>query len=56
MVCFVSAFQSDMYSIGVLALELFQPFGAEMERVCTLEKLREGSPATLSIVISVKYS
>ncbi|XP_030196402.1 eukaryotic translation initiation factor 2-alpha kinase 1 isoform X2 [Gadus morhua] len=41
--------KSDMYSIGVLALELFQPFGAEMERVCTLEKLREGSPATLSI-------
>lgn len=31
-----------MYSIGVLALELFQPFGTEMERVCTLESLREG--------------
>ncbi|XP_010904157.2 eukaryotic translation initiation factor 2-alpha kinase 1 isoform X6 [Esox lucius] len=34
--------RSDMYSIGVLALELFQPFGTEMERVRTLEDLREG--------------
>ncbi|KAK5623668.1 hypothetical protein CRENBAI_009119 [Crenichthys baileyi] len=31
-----------MYSIGVLALELFQPFGTEMERVRTLGDLREG--------------
>lgn len=35
-------FQSDMFSIGVLALELFQPFGTEMERVRTLGDLREG--------------
>ncbi|XP_037320438.2 eukaryotic translation initiation factor 2-alpha kinase 1 isoform X2 [Pungitius pungitius] len=35
--------KSDMYSIGVLALELFQPFGTEMERVRTLGDLREGS-------------
>ncbi|XP_074518978.1 eukaryotic translation initiation factor 2-alpha kinase 1 isoform X2 [Halichoeres trimaculatus] len=34
--------KSDMYSIGVLALELFQPFGTEMERVLTLGDLREG--------------
>uniref|UniRef100_A0A674N1L4 Eukaryotic translation initiation factor 2-alpha kinase 1 n=1 Tax=Takifugu rubripes TaxID=31033 RepID=A0A674N1L4_TAKRU len=34
--------KSDMYSIGVLALELFQPFGTEMERACTLESLRKG--------------
>lgn len=34
--------QSDMYSIGVLALELFQPFGTEMERVRVLEDLRDG--------------
>ncbi|XP_056432518.1 eukaryotic translation initiation factor 2-alpha kinase 1 [Gadus chalcogrammus] len=35
--------KSDMYSVGVLALELFQPFGTEMERVRTLENLREGT-------------
>ncbi|XP_061519957.1 eukaryotic translation initiation factor 2-alpha kinase 1 [Phycodurus eques] len=34
--------KSDMYSIGVLALELFQPFGTEMERVRTFGDLREG--------------
>ncbi|XP_040922854.1 eukaryotic translation initiation factor 2-alpha kinase 1 isoform X2 [Toxotes jaculatrix] len=34
--------KSDMFSIGVLALELFQPFGTEMERVQTLGDLREG--------------
>ncbi|XP_063337559.1 eukaryotic translation initiation factor 2-alpha kinase 1 isoform X1 [Pelmatolapia mariae] len=34
--------KSDMYSIGVLALELFQPFGTEMERVRTLGDLSEG--------------
>nr|XP_020503836.1 eukaryotic translation initiation factor 2-alpha kinase 1 [Labrus bergylta] len=34
--------KSDMYSIGVLALELFQPFGTEMERVQTLKDLSEG--------------
>uniref|UniRef100_A0A8C7T468 non-specific serine/threonine protein kinase n=2 Tax=Oncorhynchus mykiss TaxID=8022 RepID=A0A8C7T468_ONCMY len=33
---------SDMYSIGVVAQELFQPFGTEMERVETLGDLREG--------------
>ncbi|XP_062330992.1 eukaryotic translation initiation factor 2-alpha kinase 1 isoform X1 [Osmerus eperlanus] len=35
--------KSDMYSVGVVALELFQPFGTEMERVRTLEDLREGN-------------
>ncbi|XP_037611501.1 eukaryotic translation initiation factor 2-alpha kinase 1 isoform X1 [Sebastes umbrosus] len=34
--------KSDMYSIGVLAFELFQPFGTEMERVRTLGDLRDG--------------
>lgn len=34
--------KSDMYSIGVLAFELFHPFGTEMERVKTLTDLREG--------------
>lgn len=34
--------QSDMFSIGVLAFELFQPFGTEMERVRTLGDLKEG--------------
>ncbi|XP_055745931.1 eukaryotic translation initiation factor 2-alpha kinase 1-like isoform X2 [Salvelinus fontinalis] len=33
---------SDMYSIGVVAQELFQPFGTEMERVQKLGDLREG--------------
>ncbi|KAA0725312.1 Eukaryotic translation initiation factor 2-alpha kinase 1 [Triplophysa tibetana] len=41
--------KSDMYSIGVIALELFQPFGTEMERVHTLGGLRQGKvPETLS--------
>lgn len=34
--------KSDMYSIGILAFELFQPFGTEMERVRSLGDLREG--------------
>ncbi|KAK3529027.1 hypothetical protein QTP70_014420 [Hemibagrus guttatus] len=32
--------KSDMYSVGVIAVELFQPFGTEMERVQTLGDLR----------------
>ncbi|XP_021335808.2 eukaryotic translation initiation factor 2-alpha kinase 1 isoform X1 [Danio rerio] len=41
--------KSDMYSIGVIAFELFQPFGTEMERVHTLGELRQGKiPNTLS--------
>lgn len=39
---FVSFVQSDLYSIGVIAFELFQPFGTEMERVHTLGELRQG--------------
>lgn len=31
-----------MYSVGVIAVELFQPFGTEMERVQTLGDLRKG--------------
>ncbi|XP_026771179.2 eukaryotic translation initiation factor 2-alpha kinase 1 isoform X1 [Pangasianodon hypophthalmus] len=34
--------KSDMYSVGVIAVELFQPFGTEMERVQTLSDLRKG--------------
>uniref|UniRef100_A0A3B3ZJ10 Eukaryotic translation initiation factor 2-alpha kinase 1 n=1 Tax=Periophthalmus magnuspinnatus TaxID=409849 RepID=A0A3B3ZJ10_9GOBI len=34
--------KSDMYSVGMLAFELFQPFGTEMERVRCLGDLREG--------------
>ncbi|XP_060716541.1 eukaryotic translation initiation factor 2-alpha kinase 1 isoform X2 [Tachysurus vachellii] len=35
--------KSDMYSVGVIAVELFQPFGTEMERVQTLGGLRKGN-------------
>ncbi|XP_046709856.1 LOW QUALITY PROTEIN: eukaryotic translation initiation factor 2-alpha kinase 1-like [Silurus meridionalis] len=34
--------KSDMYSVGVIAVELFQSFGTEMERVQTLRDLRKG--------------
>lgn len=50
--------QSDMYSIGVIAFELFQPFGTEMERVHTLGDLRQGKfPKTLSenVPLLAKY-
>ncbi|XP_041939186.1 eukaryotic translation initiation factor 2-alpha kinase 1 isoform X4 [Alosa sapidissima] len=41
--------KSDMYSIGVIAVELFQPFGTEMERAHKLGELRQGKiPETLS--------
>ncbi|NXP02533.1 E2AK1 kinase, partial [Thinocorus orbignyianus] len=35
-------FKSDMYSMGVILLELFQPFGTEMERTQVLTQLRNG--------------
>ncbi|NXT08071.1 E2AK1 kinase, partial [Prunella fulvescens] len=35
-------FKSDMYSMGVILLELFQPFGTEMERTEVLTCLRSG--------------
>ncbi|NXJ89082.1 E2AK1 kinase, partial [Corythaixoides concolor] len=35
-------FKSDMYSMGVILLELFQPFGTEMERMEVLTRLRNG--------------
>ncbi|KAJ6659729.1 hypothetical protein lerEdw1_018444 [Lerista edwardsae] len=35
-------FKSDMYSLGVILLELFQPFGTEMERTEVLMDLRKG--------------
>lgn len=42
-------FQSDMYSLGVILLELFQPFGTEMERAEVLTGLRTGQlPESLS--------
>uniref|UniRef100_A0A8C9SCS7 Eukaryotic translation initiation factor 2-alpha kinase 1 n=1 Tax=Scleropages formosus TaxID=113540 RepID=A0A8C9SCS7_SCLFO len=41
--------KSDMYSVGMVALELFQPFWTEMERVKTLGELRKGKvPDTLT--------
>ncbi|XP_045156056.1 eukaryotic translation initiation factor 2-alpha kinase 1 [Echinops telfairi] len=41
--------KSDMYSLGVILLELFQPFGTEMERAEVLTDLRAGQiPESLS--------
>lgn len=41
--------KSDMYSLGVILLELFQPFGTEMERARVLTGLRNGQiPESLS--------
>ncbi|XP_037669464.1 eukaryotic translation initiation factor 2-alpha kinase 1 isoform X2 [Choloepus didactylus] len=41
--------KSDMYSLGVILLELFQPFGTEMERAEILTGLRTGQiPESLS--------
>ncbi|XP_045684434.1 eukaryotic translation initiation factor 2-alpha kinase 1 isoform X2 [Phyllostomus hastatus] len=41
--------QSDMYSLGVILLELFQPFGTEMERARVLTGVRAGQlPESLS--------
>ncbi|XP_067912699.1 eukaryotic translation initiation factor 2-alpha kinase 1 isoform X2 [Heterodontus francisci] len=34
-------FKSDMYSVGIILLELFQPFGTMMERIKTLTAIRE---------------
>ncbi|XP_075755619.1 eukaryotic translation initiation factor 2-alpha kinase 1 isoform X3 [Pelodiscus sinensis] len=34
--------KSDMYSVGVILLELFHPFGTEMERTKILTSLRNG--------------
>ncbi|XP_037766149.1 eukaryotic translation initiation factor 2-alpha kinase 1 isoform X4 [Chelonia mydas] len=42
-------FKSDMYSVGVILLELFQPFGTEMERTKILTSLRNGNvPSSFS--------
>lgn len=41
--------KSDMYSLGVILLELFQPFRTEMERAAVLTDLRTGqTPESLS--------
>ncbi|XP_053410489.1 eukaryotic translation initiation factor 2-alpha kinase 1 isoform X2 [Nycticebus coucang] len=50
--------KSDMYSLGVILLELFQPFGTEMERTEVLTGLRTGQiPESLSkrYPIQAKY-
>ncbi|XP_030701892.1 eukaryotic translation initiation factor 2-alpha kinase 1 isoform X2 [Globicephala melas] len=50
--------KSDMYSLGVILLELFQPFGTEMERAHVLMGLRTGQiPESLSkrCPIQAKY-
>ncbi|XP_072125245.1 eukaryotic translation initiation factor 2-alpha kinase 1 isoform X1 [Mobula birostris] len=35
-------FKSDMYSVGIILLELFHPFGTDMERTKVITALREG--------------
>ncbi|XP_062915452.1 eukaryotic translation initiation factor 2-alpha kinase 1 isoform X3 [Mobula hypostoma] len=35
-------FKSDMYSVGIILLELFHPFGTDMERMKVITELREG--------------
>ncbi|XP_078274184.1 eukaryotic translation initiation factor 2-alpha kinase 1 isoform X2 [Rhinoraja longicauda] len=35
-------FKSDMYSVGIILLELFHPFGTAMERAKVIMALREG--------------
>ncbi|XP_059834977.1 eukaryotic translation initiation factor 2-alpha kinase 1 [Hypanus sabinus] len=35
-------FKSDMYSVGIIFLELFHPFGTVMERIKVITALREG--------------
>ncbi|KAL2078192.1 hypothetical protein ACEWY4_025877 [Coilia grayii] len=41
--------KSDMFSVGVIAVELFQPFGTAMERAHRLGELRQGHvPHSLS--------
>uniref|UniRef100_S4RAV2 Eukaryotic translation initiation factor 2-alpha kinase 1 n=1 Tax=Petromyzon marinus TaxID=7757 RepID=S4RAV2_PETMA len=51
-------FKSDMYSVGIVLFELFQPFGTEMERVKTIQELRGGvvsSPFTAQWPVQAKY-
>nr|XP_053622444.1 eukaryotic translation initiation factor 2-alpha kinase 1-like [Plodia interpunctella] len=41
--------KSDMYSLGIILLEMVQPFSTDMERVKTIEALRKGQiPANLT--------
>lgn len=35
-------FQSDLYSVGIILLEMIESFGTDMEKVETLKELRNG--------------
>uniref|UniRef100_A0A8D0GCS7 Eukaryotic translation initiation factor 2-alpha kinase 1 n=1 Tax=Sphenodon punctatus TaxID=8508 RepID=A0A8D0GCS7_SPHPU len=51
-------FKSDMYSVGVILLELLQPFGTEMERTQVLTGLRNGhvpGPFSRKWPVQTKY-
>ena len=39
---FVLGLQADMYSVGVVMYELYQPFSTEMERIHCINQLRKG--------------
>uniref|UniRef100_A0A8C5Z2A0 Eukaryotic translation initiation factor 2-alpha kinase 1 n=1 Tax=Marmota marmota marmota TaxID=9994 RepID=A0A8C5Z2A0_MARMA len=50
--------KSDMYSLGVILLELFQPFGTEMERAAVLTGVRTGhipEPLSKRCPVQAKY-
>lgn len=45
---FLPIFQSDLFSLGIILLELLMPFKTDMERIETIQKARKGKiPETI---------